>query len=73
MNQQTAEYIIVAGIVIIAAGILLYFFHNKLNWLGRLPGDVRIERENFKFYFPFTTMLLISLLLTIIINIVKPL
>lgn len=71
MNPQTGKYIIILGAVIIVAGIFIYFFYNKLHWLGRLPGDIRIEKENFKFYFPLTTMILLSLLLTIIVNIVK--
>jgi hypothetical protein len=71
MNQQTGKYLIIAGIAIVLIGIVVYFFSGKLNWLGRLPGDVRIERENFRFYFPFTTMLLISILLTIIINVIR--
>jgi hypothetical protein len=71
MNQQAGKIIIVTGAIIIVAGILVYFFHNKLHWLGRLPGDIRIEKENFKFYFPITTMVLLSLLLTLIANIIK--
>jgi hypothetical protein len=71
MNQQTGKYIIAAGIVVVVLGILVYFFHNKLTWFGRLPGDIRIEKENFRFYFPIVSMLLISLLLTIIINILR--
>lgn len=71
MNPQTGKYIIILGAVIIVAGIFIYFFYNKLHWLGRLPGDIRIEKENFKFYFPLTTMILLSLLLTLIVNIVK--
>lgn len=73
MNPQTGKYIIISGAAIIAAGVIIYFFYNKLHWLGRLPGDIRIEKENFKFYFPITTMILLSLLLTLIINIVKKL
>ncbi|HEX8461769.1 MAG TPA: DUF2905 domain-containing protein [Segetibacter sp.] len=71
MNQQSGKYIILIGVAIVAVGILIYFFHNKLHWLGRLPGDIRVEKENFKLYFPITTMILLSLLLTIIVNIVK--
>jgi len=71
MNQQTGKYIIIIGGAIVLLGVLIYFFHNKLNWFGRLPGDIRIERENFKFYFPVTTMILLSLLLTIIANILR--
>ena len=71
MNQQTGKYIIIIGGAIVLLGVLIYFFHNKLNWFGRLPGDIRVERENFKFYFPVTTMILLSLLLTIIANILR--
>lgn len=52
-------------------GLVVYFFGNKLHWIGRLPGDIRIERENTRFYFPLTTMILFSVLLTVIINLVK--
>ncbi len=71
MQQETGKYIIILGIFIIGIGALIYFFHNKLTWLGHLPGDIRIEKENFKFYFPFSTMVLLSLLLTLIINLLK--
>ncbi|WP_018613694.1 DUF2905 domain-containing protein [Segetibacter koreensis] len=71
MGSQAGKFIIYIGIVVTVIGILIYFFHNKLNWVGRLPGDIRIERENFKFYFPLTTMILLSLLLTLIINLLK--
>jgi uncharacterized membrane protein len=71
MSSQAGKYLIFTGILIIVIGIIIYFFHNKLNWIGRLPGDIRIEKENFKFYFPLTTMILLSLLLTLIMNIIK--
>ncbi len=71
MNPQTGKWIIVAGIIIVIIGVLVYFFYDKLNWLGKLPGDIRIERENFRFYFPVVTMVIISIVLTILINIFK--
>jgi magnesium-transporting ATPase (P-type) len=71
MNQQTGKYIIVAGLAIVVVGVLVYFLHYRLHWFGRLPGDIRVEKKNFRFYFPFTTMILISLLLTLNINIFK--
>lgn len=71
MSSQAGKYLIFIGILIIVIGVIVYFFHNKLNWIGRLPGDIRIEKENFKFYFPLTTMILLSLLLTLIMNIIK--
>lgn len=71
MNSQTGKLIILLGILFIVAGILIYFFHDKLTWLGRLPGDIRIEKENFKFYFPIATMILLSLLAALLINIIR--
>lgn len=71
MNQQTGKYLIIAGVIIVVAGVLVYFFHNKLNWFGRLPGDIHVEKENFKFYFPIVTMIVISVLLTLIINVFR--
>ncbi len=64
MISETGKYIIIAGILIVIAGVIIYFFHDKFHWIGRLPGDIRIEKENFKFYFPIATMILLSLLIT---------
>ncbi len=56
--------LITIGIILIAAG-LLWPWLTRLG-LGRLPGDIAIERDNFRFYFPITTSILISLLLTLL-------
>ncbi|HZF64545.1 MAG TPA: DUF2905 domain-containing protein [Chitinophagaceae bacterium] len=71
MDQNWGRYIIFVGIGIILIGILIYFLHDKLHWIGRLPGDIRVERKNFRFYFPITTMILASLLLTVIVSLIK--
>ena len=71
MNSETGKWIIGIGAIIILVGIIIYFFHDKLNWIGRLPGDIRIERENFNFYFPITTMILLSLFGTLIIWLIR--
>ena len=71
MNSETGKWIIGIGAIIILVGIIVYFFHDKLNWIGRLPGDIRIEKENFRFYFPIATMILFSLLGTLIIWIIR--
>lgn len=71
MDQQTGKYVIVFGGLIVLIGLLIYFFGDKLHWIGRLPGDIRIERENFRFYFPLTTMVLASVLLTLIVNLIR--
>ncbi len=71
MNSETGKYIIIFGVVIIVIGTAVWLFHDKLNWIGRLPGDIRVERENFRFYFPITTMILVSIVVTGIIWLVR--
>jgi DUF2905 family protein len=71
MNPETGKYVIIIGCVILVLGLLIYFFHDKLNWIGHLPGDIRIEKENFRFYFPITTMIIGSVLLSLILRVIK--
>lgn len=71
MDQQTGKYILIAGIIIVFAGIIIYFFHDYFKWIGRLPGDIRIEKGNFRLYFPWVTMIVLSLIVTLIVNIIK--
>lgn len=71
MDAQTGKWIIIAGVIIVLAGVIIYFFWDKLNWLGKLPGDIRIVKENFSFYFPITTMVIISVILTVLIALIK--
>ena len=70
-RAETGKWIIIAGVLIILIGVVIYFFHDKFRWIGRLPGDIRFERENFRFYFPFTTMLLASVVVSLLIRIIK--
>ena len=71
MDQSTGKYIIIFGITVVVVGLLVYFLHDKLHWIGRLPGDIRVEKENFRLYFPFATMILISIILTLIVNLIR--
>ena len=71
MNSETGKWIIAIGLFIVILGVVVYFFHGKLHWIGRLPGDIRIEKENFKFYFPIVTMIIFSLVITLIIQLIK--
>lgn len=73
MTPSTGKYIIILGVAVILVGVAVYFLHDKLHWIGRLPGDIRIERENSRFYFPITTMILLSVLLNVIIVLVRKL
>lgn len=71
MKMETvARFVIIAGIVLIIAGAVLYGLA-KLNLpLGRLPGDIRIEGKNGSFYFPLTTSILVSIVLSVLVNVI---
>lgn len=71
MNQQTGKYIIVAGLIIVVIGIVVFFFHNAFRWIGRLPGDIDYKGKNTRIYFPWVTMLLASIILTLLINLFR--
>lgn len=69
--MPVGKTIILIGLGVVLLGVIVYFFGDKLSWFGRLPGDIRIENENTKFYFPVTSMVLISVALNLIIWLVK--
>jgi hypothetical protein len=61
---------IIMGILLVLVGIFL-IFGDKIPFLGRLPGDISIKREKFSFYFPITTCIIVSIILTIIASLFK--
>jgi len=65
MGNDLGKALIVAGLLLVAVGLFLTF-GGKLNFIGKLPGDLRIERDNFSFFFPLGTCLLVSLLLSLV-------
>ena len=71
MNQNLGKYLIIGGLNLVLAGILVFFFRDKLLWLGKLPGDFRYENGNTKIYFPMTTMIVLSLLLNLLHYLIK--
>ena len=63
------KLLITFGLILISAGFILHFFGDKLSWFGNLIGDLTYKGENMRIYFPFTSMLIISVVLTLILNI----
>ena len=63
--QHIGKVLIISGAVIALIGAVL-FLSGRIPWIGRLPGDILIERKNFTFYFPLATSILISILLTLL-------
>lgn len=62
-----AKMLVFCGVLLLLLGGFLYLV-GKISPLGRLPGDILVRRENFTFYFPVVTCLLLSLLLTLFLN-----
>ena len=71
MDSNTGKIVIFVGILLVVAGIILYFFHDRLQFLGHLPGDIRFEKDHFRLYFPFTTMLLLSILFSLLMKLLR--
>jgi uncharacterized membrane protein YsdA (DUF1294 family) len=61
-----SKVLMLLGCLVFVLGILIHYFGNVFSWVGSLPGDIKIKKENFSFYFPITSMILLSLLLNII-------
>jgi len=65
--QHIAKLLILFGILIVALGALLLLFRNSgIPFLGKLPGDIIIQKKNFTFYFPIVTSILLSIILSLI-------
>ena len=64
--QPLAKLIILTGVILVIVGVILYFFKG-IPFLGKLPGDIHIEKKNFSFHFPIVTCILLSVILSIIL------
>ena len=68
--ENIARTIMIGGIILFLIGGGVYLAAKLGLPLGRLPGDIRIEGENGSFYFPLTTSILVSVILTIVLNVI---
>ena len=66
--NEIGRVLLVFGLILAAVGLVL-LFADKIPFLGRLPGDFLIKRKNFTIYFPLATMILLSIVLTVILNV----
>lgn len=64
------KLLIIFGVIVIAVGLFL-LISPKISWTGRLPGDILIKKKNFTFYFPLATSIVLSVVLTVLINLLK--
>ncbi len=71
MNPEFGKLLIFVGLIIIIAGALIYFLGGKGGIIGNLPGDIQIERGRSRIYFPVATMIILSIVITLIINLIR--
>ena len=64
------KMLILLGVLIIVIGLLL-LIGEKIPWIGKLPGDIIIRKEKFSFYFPITTCIIISIILTLLFTLFR--
>ena len=66
-----ARWLIIAGSIILVLGLILQFAPWALNWFGKLPGDIRIESGRSRIFIPITSMIIVSIIVTVLINIFR--
>jgi hypothetical protein len=64
--SELGRALIVLGVVIAVLGLILMFV-DRVPWIGRLPGDIHVQRGNWTFYFPLGTSILLSIVLTLVL------
>jgi len=65
------KLLVFIGIVVVIIGLVTWLAGDKLSWFGQLPGDIRVERKNFTFYFPLVSMILISAAISLFLWIIR--
>ena len=65
------KLIIVLGCVLICVGLLYTYFPQALTWFGNLPGDIKVEKPNSRFYFPITSMIVLSIAFSAIMRLLR--
>jgi len=62
------KILIVVGLALVVAGLIIQFAPQAFSWFGKLPGDIRYEKGNMKFFFPITTMILLSVGISLLVK-----
>jgi hypothetical protein len=66
--MAAGKLILLLGVLLVVLGLVLVYAPGLLGWFGHLPGDIRKEGEHGSFFFPVTSMLVVSIVLTLLIN-----
>jgi len=69
LSGTPGNWLILLGILMVIIGLLLKL--GVLGWLGNLPGDIQVKRDGFRFYFPITSMILVSVVLSLLLSLIR--
>ena len=65
--QPVGKILVMLGALLMVVGLVFWLVGPRMDWFGRLPGDIRVEKPGFRFYTPLTTMLLLSVFLSLVL------
>ena len=68
--ESLGKIIVGIGVALVIVGLGIWFLGDRFGWFGSLPGDIRIEGENFRFYAPITSMIIVSIVLSVILSLI---
>lgn len=66
-----AKWFMLAGATLLVVGVLIQYAPWSVSWFGKLPGDIRIETEQGKIFIPITSMVVVSIVLTVLVNLLR--
>jgi len=67
MFASIGKMLVAVGVLLILIGVILLVF-NKIGFLGKLPGDIHVQKKNFEFHFPIVTCIVVSVLLSLLLS-----
>ncbi len=69
--QPIGKIIVIIGVILVVIGVVVWLAGDKFSWFGHLPGDIRVEKKNMRFYAPITSMILLSILFSLVLWLVR--
>jgi hypothetical protein len=66
LMQEVGRFVVIIGVFLVVAGVILWRFPSLFGWMGKLPGDISVQKGNFSFYFPVVTCIIVSIVVTLL-------
>ena len=66
LMQEVGRFVVIIGVLLVVAGVILWRFPSLFGWMGKLPGDISVQKGNFSFYFPVVTCIIVSIVVTLL-------